>query len=764
MLIAELVVVALLLLAALRTTGRTAETARRIKISLGVLIACDLPSVGLAMAVGEPLVYERVIVLLNLPVRAGLLIWLSGSSRSWIALIGVSAAIFLATLQIVGLVEYFTVNATVAEQTGFGMFMLALVAITAYVLPLRLDVGAAQVMVLSILLALGSTWVEYGMRALRQWLLGPMVVVTMVDNLGYSPLLLPWINLLIFTVLGLLGAIIVSSMRSPRVGASVVFALIYLAWFNGLAPAMSIIHWLAMCLLVLGISVTSINSIIKRRERFFARAGRRTGLLASATAVVLAGLYVGPNWSESRQLASLPAPDENSPNVLLITLDTVRLQSMSLYGYERNTTPELEQLAARGTVFEESLTTSAWTLPTHASLFTGRYGCEHGADWLVALDDRYPTLAELLGQHGYATAGFVGNRWMCGPNTGLNRGFAWYDYRPPWWKQAPLGSFLARLALTAVAPIPRKNAADLNREFLAWLDDRPPRPFLAFLNYFDAHDPYVVPEAQFDRFSDLPPAERDRIRRTWFPAPPDGWTAQNELQAQVALDTYDGAIAYLDHQVGRLFDELEERGLLENTLVIITNDHGEHFGEHGLYQHGNSLYRQLIDAPLLILGPRAVPAGQRIAGVASLADVPSTMFDLLGLPQPPELPGTTLARFWDEARFPDIDPVQPTLIETGRVFLPDQPNSNGPIRSVVADGWHYIRYDGLDAEELFDFENDPLETTDLSQTEAGQAQLPRLRRLLEELQDQPRDDLQALPPEGEDAVVERDAGESSQPE
>ncbi len=185
-------------------------------------------------------------------------------------------------------------------------------------------------------------------------------------------------------------------------------------------------------------------------------------------------------------------------NVLLIVLDTVRAQSLSLNGYERETSPQLERLARRGLSFENAISTSPWTLPGHASMFTGRYPHEVSADWSVPLDATFPTLAEVLASNGYATAGFVANVGYCSYEHGLNRGFAYYsDY------QFSLGQFILSSSLGRTVAssdrlrrisgyhelLNRRTAENINNDFLHWLSTRGRQPFFAFLNYYDAHEP-----------------------------------------------------------------------------------------------------------------------------------------------------------------------------------------------------------------------------------------------------------------------------------
>ena len=288
--------------------------------------------------------------------------------------------------------------------------------------------------------------------------------------------------------------------------------------------------------------------------------------------------------------------------MLLITLDTVRAESLTLYGHERLTTPTLIELASSATVFERAIANSSWTLPTHASLFNGRHPHENSAGFLTPLDDRDPLLTELLRARGYATAGFVANYQYCDRRTGLDRGMIHYDGIPVWphlrdWRSSAARSLSLLLGLpwpgakTASQLVDqlnvhfpdKKRADEISREFLEWQAAQGSRPFFCFLNYYDAHHPYhIAPEAFYKKFRAA-----------------DG--------SQRRVDKYEACIAYLDTELGRLFDELAQRGILDQTIIIVTSDHGEHFGEHDLWEHGNSLYSQLLHVPLLISLSRPRP-------------------------------------------------------------------------------------------------------------------------------------------------------------
>ena len=483
---------------------------------------------------------------------------------------------------------------------------------------------------------------------------------------------------------------------------------------------------------------------------------RRTApLLAGTLLAILLARIGGRAWSEHRAVRSLPPALPNAQNLLLIVWDTVRADHVGLSRSGRRTTPHLETLAGRGTRFELAFATSAWTLPSHASLFTGRWPHELGVDWRSPLRRDVPTLATFLGSLGYDTAGFVANLDYCSRETGLARGFAHYeDYPLDLWDafsrylalvrrlqvsgwacacEELLGKHTGRSPdLVPRSKEHRKDGAAVDRAFLDWLSwqQRRRRPFFAFLNYNDAHTPYEVPDRSVPGFGLRPASCRDRLTlSSWITLDK---TRLSDRDVRMAADVYDDSISYLDQRLGMLLDELGRRGVLDDTLVLVASDHGEHLGDHGLYFHGCSLYRQLVQVPLVIVGPKRVPAGRVVSEPVSLRDVPATVVDLLGLDRDAPFPGRSLARFWsdaDSAR-PLADPL---LMETGRpILLTNQgrePAAKGPMSSLVASGMHYIRSaDG--SEELYLLESDPEERVNVAGSPMARVALQGLRKQL----------------------------------
>ena len=465
-----------------------------------------------------------------------------------------------------------------------------------------------------------------------------------------SPLVLTLVAVLPGLGLALISRITRRDLTVPLMfGGAMLTALVGILYLPGVSH-------LASLVLSAGLAASSVRYLSKHVSGFLSIAYLTVGPLILLLCAVGAGLRIGRGMHETASLARLPAPPTQAPNVLLITLDTLRAADMSLYGYDRPTTPRLDALAAHGTVFDWAMPTSSWTLPSHASMFTGRWYHELSTDYEFPLDDTYPTLAEVFRDHGFATAGFVANLRYCGYGSGLNRGFIHYrDYPVSLGQIAAsskltrtiLDNFRLRYLLKNDEHLNRKRASEINAEFLSWLGERPSRPFFAFLNYFDVHEPYLPPAPYDQRFGGPRKRGRHSPLHHWLWNPAIGHAPMSQATIDEEKAAYDNAIAYLDEQLGQLFDELAARQLLESTLVIVTADHGEEFGEHDLFDHGNSLYLPSVHVPLLMLYPHSIPAGGRVETLVSLRDLPATILDVAGIANRADIPGASLARCWD---------------------------------------------------------------------------------------------------------------------
>lgn len=505
---------------------------------------------------------------------------------------------------------------------------------------------------------------------------------------------------------------------------------------------------LLLCLRGLGL-VSAIllaagsGAALGRRVRLSGPRFQRVLLVGTPTLLLLfLGLFGVDRlteWSRERTaLAALPPATAKAPNFMLLVLDTVRADALSCMGYHRKTTPNLDALAARGVVFQQAFAPGAWTLPSHASLFTGRWPGELSARIDRPLDDTYPTIAEYLATQGYQTAGFVANTYFCNAWYGLGRGFLRYEDSAFSTRTVLASSGLGRRVARHLdsepnerpfAHFPRKTGQTINGEFLAWLDARPTdRPFFTFLNYFDAHDPYLLLQEPKQPFGLRPTTEAERwIIRDWHLG---DTTKRTERESQLARDCYDDCLAALDVQLGKLFHALEERGLDRNTWIIVTADHGEQFGDHGLWGHGSSLYRPVIHVPLLVIPPKdhsLATSPKSIRAPVSLRNVPATLAELAGAQAPAPFPGQSLAMCW-ESQCETAAYTDPVLAEIV-TRPPDAPANWQKPMAVIDQGHCYLRQsDGR--EELYSLDNDPDQLQNLVAQPDKQALLEKLRAQL----------------------------------
>lgn len=497
------------------------------------------------------------------------------------------------------------------------------------------------------------------------------------------------------------------------------------------------LHKGAALLLALGLAV-QFGRVVRKHPQGFSRLVRQGSWALLSLAIIL-GLFTRGSrwWDERKTVNALPAAAQGAPNVLLIILDTARALDLSAYGYDRPTTPALEQLVRSSVRFDWAFSNAPWTLPSHASFFTGRFPHELSSGWLTPLDGKFPTLAESLAAHGYRTAGFVGNTLYCDTEKGINRGFEhWEDYTFTPGELARSSVLIRELTSRRWAMEPlnryellgRKSAGEVNHDFLQWLDGVKGRPFFTFLNYFDAHAPYLPGPDAATRFAT--PGLSGDFGGGWarYRGKPKSDTLLTDW-VQDNRDRYDAMIFQMDQELGRLFAELERRGVLENTIVIVAGDHGEQFGEHRVIGHGNSLYLPVLHVPLIIRYPRSVPAGRTISRAVSLRDLAATIEDLASI-RDGVLPGRSLSRFWGpDSTSPAGRDTLLMEVDYNPRLPKGAPIDKGSMRAVVLDTLHYIE-NGDKSEELYQYAQDPGETKDLSDLPGSSTDLGRHRAAL----------------------------------
>jgi arylsulfatase A-like enzyme len=533
----------------------------------------------------------------------------------------------------------------------------------------------------------------------------------------------------------------------------VVFLLTFLSVYDWLTLTNRLYHR-ACLLLALGAGVAFARWCSQREDAFLQFCNRAAPWTVAAWGLVFAGIQGGQWLHERRAVAQLPPAASGAPNVVVIVADTLRADHVSSYGYGRLTTPNLDRIAKEGVLFENAISTSSWSLPSHVSLLTGRYLFEHGVGnvqpepwlgWNGKGLGGFTTLGEALQQKGYRTGAFSANRTYFSRDLGFGRSFIHFEdyFHSPadMFVRTLYGREFARIYLkrsdhSLVKRIlrklgwtsmldqdaegsgsyggafgVRKRADVVNKETLDWIGLDRQRPFFAFLNYFDVHDPYGGP--------------RTDAKLPW-PQP-------------TTIDAYDNGVKYADDHIQQMMEELDRRGLTRNTLVIITSDHGESLGQHHLETHGRALYWELIRVPLLIYYPGHVPAGVKIERPVTNAAIPNTVLDLIA-GDAAKFPGPALSALWKSpvsaTRWPaPIAELAQNKYPGKRDKQADQlipTASSGAMRSIVGSKWHLIVHDKL-GDQLYDWTRDPGEFSDLIPTPEGKSYALGLRLEMEGL-------------------------------
>jgi arylsulfatase A-like enzyme len=385
----------------------------------------------------------------------------------------------------------------------------------------------------------------------------------------------------------------------------------------------------------------------------------------------------------------VPHATPERPNVLLVVLDALRADHLHAYGYERQTSPSLDALAAQGILFADAVAQGGQTITSVPSILTGTYPPEHGASSDRALGSTLPTLPAVLAAHGYATVAVSANPFF-GPDFGLTRGFT--DFYPLWTLTSPHvrgldGVVRAESVIDAAS---------------GWLK-RGREPFFMVLHFMQPHTPYAPP-APF---------------RDWIAASTDGFEGQeSELRAALAkgldsartlraaaIDRYDENIRYVDDAVGRLMHQLQLLGLLERTVVIVMADHGEQFLEHGRFVHpANSLYDESLHVPLVIRLP-GMAQPRRIDVPVETTDVAATVLDLAHL-EPSLGHGRSLVPLFDGSQ-----PADRPVLAFAR-HAAGEPTFD--VDAVRLRALKLIRRGGSHPPELYDLDHDPTEQTSIA--------------------------------------------------
>ncbi len=518
--------------------------------------------------------------------------------------------------------------------------------------------------------------------------------------------------------------------RAAALASAVAVALAALAALAlGLSPESAARHLAAA--LALGAAVLAIGWPLAwlARRRGPARLAAGGGALAL---LLIAGHLVFLTSEPIRRLlpwSPTPSAPAARPNVLLLTVDTLRADRLGVYGHDSGTTPRIDRLALDSAVFQHAVAHSPWTQPSFGSLLTSAYPSQHGAFTLLdpdardvttgilyrsSLRDDVPTLAEILANRGYATLALQTN-WSASAAQKFDRGFDLFLHHalftPPMRDRCVMG-FYGKKIVRRLGGGPFRsylemwpNADQVYRAFEALVADGFPRPFFIWVNFIDPHGPYLEREADT-------PIETARVV-----AAHDPWDAS--VPTAVLSSAYDDEVRFADHYAGRTLDLLRAHGVLDDTVVIVTSDHGEELGDRGVEirswrsakgrLHGHSLYGELLRVPLLIRYPPRVPPG-RVETLARQIDLVPTVLDLAAID-----PGSAGARF---------EGVSLVGAMTGREEIEEseeprlafsERNLFGSQKRSVRDERHKLIVD-LDSGdiELYDLADDPGERLDLA--------------------------------------------------
>jgi arylsulfatase A-like enzyme len=557
----------------------------------------------------------------------------------------------------------------------------------------------------------------------------------------------PAVDLGFFLLIGLIAWVVSRALPGVPGLRVLFFVLVFLTAYDWLMVT-GRLYRRASLLLAFGVAV-ALSRWLRTREKSAARVWRRSFIAVAVLLVVAIVAIQGGKWlAEERALSGLAPAAPGSPNVLVIVVDTLRADHLSSYGYAPAASPEIDEIASHGVLFENAIAASSWSLPSHASLVTGRSVHEHGLGnvqpmpwlgWGKGSLNGVPTLGEALQERGYRTGAFSANRVYFTSNVGLGRGFIHFeDYFfsvGDSFVRTQFGREFARLYMNRSGKSKftrafraiglgswldkdsegsgeyggvygvRKRAEEVNRETLRWVGQDREHPFFAFLNYLDVHYPYGGP----------------------------GGYSKPALDHGSVIEEYDAGLKYDDGCLGQLLRRLDQLGVLTNTLVLITSDHGESLGDHGLSYHGAALYRELVRVPLIISNPGRVAEGVRVQRPVANTAIASTIMDLIGTVNNP-FPGSSLSALWRQPVPADWPhpvselPATNTIVAVDRAMQGKIPiATDGWMKSVVSPRWHFIVHETR-GEQLYDWLADPGELKNLVREPEGRKALNDLRQ------------------------------------
>jgi arylsulfatase A-like enzyme len=375
------------------------------------------------------------------------------------------------------------------------------------------------------------------------------------------------------------------------------------------------------------------------------------------------------------------------PNIIFISIDTLRADRLACYGYKEIKTPNIDLIARRGVLFSQAICQVPVTLPSHTSMFTGLNPTSHNVreNGTFRLDDSEITLAEILKEDGYKTGAFIGG-FPLDSRFGLNKGFDFYDDDLSDRKDQETLRGKIRWQGHNVSSFERK-AISVIESSIKWLSSNRKGSFFLFIHLFDPHTSYSPPEP---------------------------------FKKMYKYQPYDGEVAYVDYCLGKLFKKLEKWKIFKDALIIITSDHGESLGEHNYYGHGKKLFEPSLWIPLIISFPSKIPHAKAVSALVRSIDIMPTILEFLDIETVTEIQGVSLLPL-----ILDEEEKKLNLASYGETLFPRLRFGEEELRSYRTDRWKYIRFikdNKIIRQKLFDLKNDPEEIQDCAQKEGAKIQ------------------------------------------
>ena len=436
--------------------------------------------------------------------------------------------------------------------------------------------------------------------------------------------------------------------------------------------------------------------------------------------IAVIGVCLYTTGREGRKPVSVPSfkkepkvisgeEEPKGPNVLLICLDTLRADHLHCYGYDRETSPNIDKFAEEGVLFSQNTSAAPRTTPSHMSIFTSLYPGVHGVvSSQKKLDESIITLAEVLKEQGYATAAFISAPIMLPYELGFGQGFDHYDdFTVTLDQEADLFMLNDELRSQNDHPI----CPITHDMVVSWLENNYHEKFFIFLHYWDIHGDYAPPHPYNTMFN--PDYEGEFNGNYAHIKMIKPGISGRDLNHMIAL--YDGEIRYVDSFIGKLFDKLEELNLMDKTLIILVADHGEEFLEHGSNWHGKSMYDEETHVPLIIRYPSCISNNKVISNQVSSVDIMPTILDILGISVKHQIQGQSLLPLVLREEKPDNVAAYCEADTSGR-----------ELKSVRVDKYKFIYSNKDKKQELYNLVDDSKEQNNLLQSK------PELAKILRE--------------------------------